>query len=316
MKVHTLFLFACFLLVISVAATSYSNYFTVSAQEETGEEDYVIPGEQETSDRAQFSNILVKHPDHDEEGPSEDADSMLGEHEAMRCHVCRHAIKPAIINVIKEKAGKVDSKELIDEELRTLAHKHIYDLESKSIILRDIPEEKHFTDMERDENIHHFIEHLLWDEHLACQIYGLADVYVQQPRRRHWFARLVDHTICPCHNGKEVLRLDHDIDKYLMNHIAATTEAMKRYKMGHEIFEDENTEQLSNRAEEQEDVSPDDAKKDEGAQSMGKIWVDGDGHLDSHEQEAHQHHGYDDDGAEHAAHHQHDDGGGDQRSGY
>lgn len=287
MKTYTLFIFACLLLIISSVGT-----FFASAQDDEA----VIPGEQEHDDHYGFTNIAVKHPDHNEAPPSEDADSGMNEHEAMRCHVCRHAIKPALVKHIQENAGKKDPKDLIEEELRTLAHKHIYELESRSVILRDIPEEKHFSDMERDENIHHFIEHLLWDEHLACQLYALVDVYIQQPRRRKWFSRLVDQVICPCHNGKEIMRLDHDIDKYLMNHIAATQQAAKRYKLLHEAWSDEP------RAQENPKPNvignPEDDRKGEGAQHIGDIWVDRDGHLDRHAQEAHQHNSRDADGWE------------------
>lgn len=246
----------------------------------------ILPGEQEYEEKPEFSNILVKHP-HADEKPSDDADSKLTPHEAMRCHVCRHAVKPALIDAVKAKAGAVDSKELVDSVLRELAHKHIYDLESKSIILRDIPEEKKFTDLERDENIHNFIEHLLWDEHIACSLYALADVYVQQPRRRHWFARLVDHVICPCHNGKEIMRLDHGIDKYLMNHIAATMEAMKRYKMGHELFDNVHFQTTTNKVD-MLGLSEEDKKKDSRATNVGTIWVDADGHLDEKVQQEHE----------------------------
>jgi hypothetical protein len=265
-----------FLVATLLAISVLLSVFLVSAN---ADDDMVVAGEQPSSERVEFHRVLVRQPEHDEPPPSEDADSNLSPHEAMRCHVCRHAVKPAIVKAVQEKAGTTDHREMLDEVLRGLAAKHIYDMESKSVILREDPGEKKFTDEERDENIHHFIEQLLWDEHMAAQIYAFADVYVQQPKRRHWFARLVDHVLCPCHDGKDVRRLDHGIDKYFMNHVAATMEAMKKYELGHEIFlgERREYEAPSSRIEKIDAREGDDKK--EGT-DLGKIWVDADGHLD------------------------------------
>jgi hypothetical protein len=278
----TLLAIAC--LINLVSANSQSSSASLSQEEA----EMVIAGEQEASEKAEFANILVRQPEHHEDPPKVDPDSNLSAHEAMRCHVCRHAVKPAIVNVIKEKAGKTDHREMLDEALRKLATKHIWDLESRSVILREDPGEAKFTDEQRDENIHHFIEHLLWDEHMAAQIYAFADVYVQQPKRRHWFTRLVDHILCPCHDGKEVRRLDHGIDKYFMNHVAATMEVMKKYKLGHDIFTEHQGpwERPSSRIE-KIDARPEDANRQGQGTNLGTIYVDSHGHLDEHYEQKH-----------------------------
>lgn len=288
----SLLIFALAISVLVFYASSSSSSFVQAqpsgsqSKEMEVDDEAILPGEQVYVEKKEFSNILVRNPEHEEDPPSQDADSGMSPHEAMRCHVCRHAMKPALVKAITEQAGKIDSKELVDTVLRKLAHMHVYDMESKSMILREVPAEKAYTDLERDENIHHFIEHLLWDEHMACSLYALADVYVQQPRRRHWFARLVDHAICPCHNGKEIMRLDHGIDKYLMNHVAATMSAMKRYEMGHELFDNTAPPVRSNKVETFYRTDTDRAREKQST-DLGTIWINSDGHLDSRQQQQH-----------------------------
>lgn len=218
-----------------------------------------------------WEESTAHHPQHPTQG--------MSPHEEMRCIVCRSVLVPTLVRVISQKAGTVDHKELVFGELEKLAGKHVYDMVSKSTVLREVPSEKDTPESELDSNIHHYIQSLLWDDHMAPQLIAFADVWEQQPRRRHWFRRLIDHSICPCHDGKVVHRLDDGIEKYFMNHVAATIEASKRYEVGfHEKYKHTDRKAASLQIPGKMDfVSEEDKKKLATATQIGRnIWVDGD----------------------------------------
>jgi hypothetical protein len=281
--------FACVLLLLLVSscrvdASSGSVDIISSSQSQSGVEGDLLPTDDPIPPEPHRTNhnIMVKHPD-DERWLNEGANKVhptmnMNPHEEMRCIVCRQVLMPTLIRIISQKAGTMDHKDLVFGELEKLAKKHVYDMVSKSTVEREAPEEAKASEVELDKNIHNYMSHLMWDDHMGPQLIALADVWVQQPRRRHWFRRLINHAICPCHDGKDILRLDHGIDKYIMNHVAATMEASRKYKLGHEyLMNDARSMGIDLNAPGHDTrESEEDRKKKKTATSVGKIWVNAD----------------------------------------